>query len=370
VFVDTWIKDGRKNSFFLIKNSEISLRNTLVTTCYNEIANVRNWIDDVTGQTRAADEICIVDAGSTDGTLHVLQEWASKDSRVRVLVSDRCNVAKGRNLAIFESAGEIILSTDMGCRLDKDWMAALLKEIEADDSVQAVAGGYAADRETIRTRTAKIFYFLNSGYKPRLTAGFYPSSRSICYRKSVWERIGGYDETLTFAGDDTLFAQKMYQLGIKIAMASGAVAFWERHASLSGYVKEAGRYGLGNGEAGLCKEEFMRRILPQTLKYPLLLTALVLFSFVRSNRSRILFVMASLLLLSTFWIFAVRLKMVLGRYLRHRLSGSRYTDLLLALIYQDVADMEYSRKYLVGWMKRRRTSAAQSSRGFEDDHSK
>lgn len=328
------------------------MKNSLVTTCYNEIANVKNWIEDVTGQTRSMDEVCIVDAGSTDGTLEVLQEWADSDSRVKVLVSNGCSVAKGRNLAIRESTGEIIISTDMGCRLDKAWVGALLREMESDETVQVVAGAYAADMETVKTRTARVFYFLNSGYRPKMASGFYPSSRSVCYRKSVWERIGGYDEGLTFAGDDTLFAKKIYELKLKIVMAPDALVLWGRHPSLAGYVKEAGRYGLGNGEAGLLKGELLRRILPQIVKYPLLLLAMVLFSFVSQTHSELLLFLTVAIFLTVGWIVAARLKTVLGSYIRYRLPESGVGDIVLSLIYRDVADMEYSRKYLAGCMNR------------------
>lgn len=80
--------------------------------------NVRPYIeecmDSVIRQTLKDIEILCVDAGSTDGTLEVLRGYAERDSRVRVIVSDRKSYGYQMNLGIEAAAGEYlgIVETD------------------------------------------------------------------------------------------------------------------------------------------------------------------------------------------------------------------------------------------------------------------
>lgn len=235
------------------------LKNALVTTCLNEKNNVTKWINDVMSQTMSPNEICITDAGSTDGTLEILQLWAKNDSRVKILVAPKCNVAEGRNKAIMISRGEIIVSTDMGCRLDSHWVENLCKPFGADAGVEVVAGNYMVDRETIRTAVAKAACYLFNDYCSPMDDAFLPSSRSIAYLRRVWLEVGGYPEDMSFAGDDTVFALQVFKAGYSIHKAKDAICFWGRHDNMEQYWKESYLYSVGNGEAGVFPPRFMTK---------------------------------------------------------------------------------------------------------------
>ncbi|MBF0329904.1 MAG: glycosyltransferase [Nitrospirae bacterium] len=224
---------------------------TLVTTCYNEISSVTNWISDINTQTKHIEDICIVDAGSTDGTLEILKTWVKGETRIRMIVSEKCNVAQGRNKAIGMANSDIIVSTDMGCRLDSNWFQKLLEPFEKDSSTDVVAGNYGVDESTIETPVAMAACYIFNNYSPILKDGFLPSSRSIAYRRRVWEELKGYPEDLTLAGDDTVFALQIIAARYNVYYAKDAICYWGRPNELRKYWKEAFIYGLGNGEAGI-----------------------------------------------------------------------------------------------------------------------
>ena len=239
----------------------------LVTTCWNEISSVQKWKEDVLAQSRQPDVISIVDAGSSDGTLERLEQWVAEDPRVRLEVWKKCNVAQGRNRAIANSDADIVVSTDMGCRLGLTWFEKLCEPFEKDAEVKVVAGNYAADETTITTSVARAAYYLNRGYHPNLQPGFLPSSRSIAYRKTVWDELGGYPEDLTLAADDAVYALQIEKAKYKTAYAPEAICYWGRHSSLRGYWKEAYTYGVGNGEAGIFAPMFMNPEHPRYSKF-------------------------------------------------------------------------------------------------------
>ena len=74
--------------------------------------NVANYItecmDSVLGQTLQDIEVLAIDAGSTDGTLEMLQNYACNDSRVKVIVSDKKSYGYQVNIGISQARGEYI----------------------------------------------------------------------------------------------------------------------------------------------------------------------------------------------------------------------------------------------------------------------
>lgn len=227
------------------------MRAALVTTCLNEGDSIRLWMADVAAQTLRPSEVIVVDAGSKDGTYEALREWTIPGCDVRIEQVPGCTVAQGRNRAIALSTAEVIVSTDTGCRLAADWVEEITEPFRTNpDQTDVVAGNYAADCSTVQSAVAWADYYLKNRFRIDVRDGFWPSSRSIAYRRKVWERLGGYPEDLRYAGDDTVFACQIYAQRLRLAFAPRALVYWRRHRTFKKYFKEAYNYGRGNGEAG------------------------------------------------------------------------------------------------------------------------
>lgn len=73
------------------------------------VANyIRECIESVINQSLRDIEIICVDAGSTDGTWEILQEFAQKDSRIRLIHSDKKSYGYQMNLGLDIASGEYI----------------------------------------------------------------------------------------------------------------------------------------------------------------------------------------------------------------------------------------------------------------------
>src|SRR5690349_15169839 len=105
-----------------------SLLVSVIMTVFNEADNIEGVLHSLEKQSRPPDEIVIVDGGSTDGTLTILQKHA-KNSEVslKVLSKPGANISQGRNAAIEAASHELIAATDAGVRLPSDWFEKLIE---------------------------------------------------------------------------------------------------------------------------------------------------------------------------------------------------------------------------------------------------
>src|SRR4051812_46528895 len=99
---------------------------SVVVTVLNDRGAVMELLDALAAQTRLPDEVVVVDGGSSDGTLELLEARPG----VSVLRAPGANISAGRNLGIRSAAHSRIACTDAGCRPAPGWLAALADALE------------------------------------------------------------------------------------------------------------------------------------------------------------------------------------------------------------------------------------------------
>ncbi len=217
-----------------------------IATVRNEAHTVRRLLDSLAAQTRPPDEVVIVDGGSTDGTVEVLEDYAARGVlRLKVLVRPGTNISQGRNAAIAEATGEIIASTDAGVRLSPNWLEELVSSFR--EGVHVVSGFFLPDPQTVfETALGATVLPVLADVKAEK---FLPSSRSVAFRKAAWERVGGYPEWLDYC-EDLVFDFKLRELG-PFAFAPQALAHFRPRQSLVAFFRQYYRYARGDGKADL-----------------------------------------------------------------------------------------------------------------------
>lgn len=219
---------------------------SLITTVFNERANVDAWFASIVAQVRQPDELVIVDAGSTDGTLEAL-ERLSKDVRfpVKIFVHEGCTRSEGRNIAIHQASFDLIAATDAGCHLNANWLGTLEEGFFGSD-VDIVSGWYRPWLETWFDKLVGVVMIpALSEINPE---DFLPSSRSVAFRRSAWSKVGGYPNDLNFA-EDTLFDLNLRASGARFLFAPKAFVLWRPVSSFKRMFKAGRNYGFGDGLA-------------------------------------------------------------------------------------------------------------------------
>ncbi len=286
---------------------------TLITTVKNEEAAIDMFFESIGKQTRLPDEIVVVDGGSTDNTVLNLRSFKA------IIIRKRGNRSVGRNVAIKRAKNSIIAVTDVGCILDKYWLERLVKPLEEGD-VDVVSGFYRAQtsgpfEECLATYTCIMPDKLD-------VYNFLPSSRSIAFKKTAWEKVKGYPENLDTC-EDLVFNQRLKKAGFVFVTVKNAIVYWPQRTNVFQAAKQFYGYAQGDGRA-----RYFR------YKTPLLFVRYVLGAIITSYA---LFTGSYLLIAGLAFVFLAYLIWAIYKNSRYIKSWKKYIYLPLLQLISDVA---------------------------------
>lgn len=121
------------NFHFHITNHHQLMNTPLVTVSlavYNVEKFLRRSMDCICNQTYSNLEILCVNDGSTDDSLSILEEYAAKDSRVRIISKPNGGLASARNVGIDNATGKYIQMLDSDDIFETDMVEKLVNAAE------------------------------------------------------------------------------------------------------------------------------------------------------------------------------------------------------------------------------------------------
>jgi succinoglycan biosynthesis protein ExoA len=182
------------------------MRLSVVLPCKNEVATIEQVLDDLANQSLTeVFEVVIADGLSNDGTREVLARFSPVNLpyHLRVVDNPSETVSSGLNVAVAEAGGEYIVRLDAHCRVPSEYLELLMNALrKPGHDIVGPTTRYIPGAVT--PVAAEIALALNT----RLGNGGTPSRVNLreavrvvhtvmgCYRREVWEVIGGYDESL------------------------------------------------------------------------------------------------------------------------------------------------------------------------------
>ena len=177
-------------------------------------------------------EIVLVDNGSTErASLETFSQWAARESRVRIERYDRpFNFSEINNFAVERSHGKYLLFLNNDTEvITKDWMSAMVEQAQRP-SIGVVGGLLIYPDETIQHAGVVVGLGGVAGHGQnglhRDDPGYFGSIRAInnfsaltaacvMMRRSVFDEVGGFDETLAVAFNDVDLCLKITAAGYR-----------------------------------------------------------------------------------------------------------------------------------------------------------
>lgn len=105
---------------------------SIIIPVYNAEEYLEKCIDSAIGQTYNNIEIIAINDGSTDKSLDILNDYANKDERIKIINIENSGISVVRNIGIRAATGEYICFLDSDDYIDKNLLDNLRRYIESD----------------------------------------------------------------------------------------------------------------------------------------------------------------------------------------------------------------------------------------------
>lgn len=113
---------------------------SILSPCYNVEKYISQCLDSIIQQTYKNLQIILVDDGSTDNTLAILNQYASLDSRIEVHHQENKGVATARNELLSKVKGDYVLFVDSDDWIELDMVEFLIAKVTEENAEMAVCG--------------------------------------------------------------------------------------------------------------------------------------------------------------------------------------------------------------------------------------
>lgn len=168
----------------------MAMSTSVVIPTYNEAENIEACLKSLLNQSKKADEIIIIDDGSTDNTVEIASKFP-----VSVIKSNHGGPGNSRNLGASKAKGDILVFVDADMTFDNSFLEKLTKPI-----VEGHTRGVFNTREFVANYDHPLArsWNLNNGLlgKERMDPESFEDSEDFrAILKSDFLKVGGFDTT-------------------------------------------------------------------------------------------------------------------------------------------------------------------------------
>lgn len=171
-----------------------------------------------------------------------------------IIVPEKQGIPFNRNQGIKNAQGNIIIFIDDDCWVQEKWISSLLIPLEDNQNLMAVTSGTKIPPSNFLGNCIsalgfpgggslgfeKMWKVSSEGFTNHIAAG------NCALRRSIFDRIGWFDETMKYGAEDAEFSFRLGQAGIPIKYVAGAYAFHEARTTWNSFLHWQLRRGKAN----------------------------------------------------------------------------------------------------------------------------
>lgn len=160
-------------------------------------------------------EIVVVDNASTDATAATAAGFPG----VRVVKEPRKGLSRARHRGYLASRGELIVNLDADTRMPRGYLRTAVRAFARDRRLVCFTGPFLYDDlPAVPKIVSMIFYVFqvwpNIVGQRILRLGAVAQGGNFVVRRTALDRIGGYDTSIEFYGEDTDIATRLSKVGL------------------------------------------------------------------------------------------------------------------------------------------------------------
>lgn len=187
-----------------------------IVCAYNEARFLAPCLHSLLAQSRPPDELIVIDNASTDDTAGIARSVPG----VRVIHEARRGLVTARETARLATGCDILAYADADCRAPLQWLERIERRFEQRPGAVAVTGPYRfydwdwSGRALIRAYDWVVAPPTHALVHHGLAMGAVLYGGNFAVRRTALERIGGFDRTIEFHGEDTNLGRRLTPHGL------------------------------------------------------------------------------------------------------------------------------------------------------------
>lgn len=171
---------------------------SFVIPVLNGEKHIRQCIDSILLESEKQDEIVVVDNGSIDDTVSIVNAYEN----VRLLICPQISVSALRNRGAIESGNSLLAFIDADCVLSKSWREHVLK-VFADETIHATGSLVDIPDDACWIERA---WFSQKPNKKKFAK--YINTGNLIIRREIFNDLRGFDESL-ISDEDCEFGERL-----------------------------------------------------------------------------------------------------------------------------------------------------------------
>ena len=193
----------------------MELTRSVIVCAHNEAGYLAACLYSLLAQSRPPDEIIVVNNASTDATGDV----AARVPGVRVIDEPQRGLVVARETGRRVATGDILVYVDADCRAPFQWLERIERRFHRRADLIALSGPYrfydwhARGRALIRAYDFTLAPLTQVLVKYVLGIGTVFYGGNFAVRRTALERIGGFDLSIEFHGEDANLGRRLHAIG-------------------------------------------------------------------------------------------------------------------------------------------------------------
>ena len=175
---------------------------SIITTVLDDEKNILRCLKSVSQQNNNLKiEHIIVDGGSADKTLEVINNFKKKKKYIKIFIKKNYNIYQGINYGIKKSKNNIIIllhSNDFF--INSNVLKDISNIFKTNINLKAIYSNVSIVNRNNLTREFRFFRSKKLDYKDFIN-GIHPAHTGFFIKKEVFKRYGYYNESLKIASD-------------------------------------------------------------------------------------------------------------------------------------------------------------------------
>jgi len=215
---------------------------SVIVVNWNRKELLRACLESLSKQRGAELEIIVIDNGSSDGSVEMVESWPTPITLIRN--HDNRGFCAANNQGFAVARGEWIALLNNDAEAEPDWAARMLEVSNAAPHVGMVASKILVWEEPSRIdKAGHLIYLdgqnrgrgsgqLDQGQFDQVEEVLWPDGCAALYKREMIEAIGGFDEDLFAYGDDAELGLRGRIAGWTCMYAPGAVVRHHRGSTM------------------------------------------------------------------------------------------------------------------------------------------